>query len=121
MSQSAFYSTAPSDTGAIAEAADWVASLLTGSVGTIVAILAVATIGFAMSQGRVSVRDGARVVIGCFILFGAPLVGRELLGLARWNSGPAAADVQLASPAPIVIPTPPPRNRDPYAGASVPL
>lgn len=121
MSQPGFYSTPPSDGSTLVEAANWAASLLTGSVGTIVAILAVATVGFAMLLGRVSVRDGARVVIGCFILFGAPLIGRELLGLARWNSGPVSVEGQPASPAPIVIPTPPPRNRDPYAGASVPL
>lgn len=121
MSQPAFYSTPPSDGGAIAEAANWMASVLTGGVGTIVAILAVATAGFAMLLGRVSVRDGARVVIGCFVLFGAPLIGRELLGLARWSSGPVAVETQPDKQGSTVVPTPTPTNRDPYAGASLPM
>lgn len=120
MSQPAFYSTAPSDGSTLVEAANWAASLLTGRVGTIVAILAVATVGFAMLLGRVSVRDGARVVIGCFVLFGAPAIARDLLGLARWNGDSVAVEVE-ASPPPIAVPSPPPPNRDPYAGASLPM
>lgn len=85
-----------------------------------IAILAVAGIGLAMLQGRVSVRSGLRVAIGCFILFGAPAIAQELMGLVRRNAGPALIEVQPASPPLIAVPAPPPPNPDPYAGASVP-
>lgn len=108
--------------GAISSAANWLAGVLTGTAGTVIAILAVAGIGLAMLQGRVSVRSGLRVAIGCFILFGAPAIGQELLGLARWSGGPAVIEVQPApSPPPIAVPSPPPQSADPYAGASVPM
>lgn len=114
------YSAGVAQSGALAEAVGWVAGVSTGTIGTAVAILAIAGVGFAMLQGRVSVRDGARVVVGCFVLFGAPLIARELLDLARWDAKPAPLVIQ-PSPAPIAVPSPPPQNRDPYAGASVPL
>ncbi|MFC0590403.1 TrbC/VirB2 family protein [Novosphingobium aquiterrae] len=115
------YSATNVNAGALAVASNWVAGLLTGTAGTTFAILAVAGIGLAMLQGRVAVCDGFRVVAGCFILFGAPAIARELLGLASWNAGPAVFEVEVApSPPPISLPSPPQRNRDPYAGASVP-
>jgi hypothetical protein len=65
------------------------------------------------------VRRGASVVLGCFILFGAPSIARELVGLAgRGNDQIAAPDRSPAAP-----PQSPPRlppQPDPYAGASVP-
>lgn len=114
------YSGGTGQSSALADAVGWVVSLLTGTVGNIAATLAIAGIGFAMLQGRVSVRDGARVVVGCFVLFGAPVIARELLDLARWDAKPAPLVIQ-PSPAPIAVPSPPAQNRDPYAGASVPL
>jgi hypothetical protein len=88
----------------------------------VIATLAVAGIGLAMLHGRVSVRSGLRAASGCFILFGAPAIAQELLGLARWNGGPAVIEVQPApAPTPIAVPSPPPQNADPYAGASVPM
>lgn len=38
---------------------------------TVVAIIAVASVGFLMLTGRMSWRYGATVILGCFILFGA--------------------------------------------------
>jgi type IV secretion system protein VirB2 len=42
-----------------------------GSVATIVAVIAVASVGFMMLTGRMNWRHGAVVILGCFILFGA--------------------------------------------------
>ena len=58
---------------ALPAAATWIAALLTGSLATSVAVLAIGATGLAMLSGRVSLRDGARVVIGCFVLFGEVL------------------------------------------------
>lgn len=58
------------------EAAKWVEALLLGQVGTVVAILAVAWTGALMLQGRLALLTGLRVVMGCFILFGAPVIAK---------------------------------------------
>lgn len=112
--------TAYSEPNAIGNAAEWLSAVVTGSSATIAATLAIAGLGLAMMHGRINVRDGVRVVAGCFILFGAPVIARDLLSLAGWNAGPAVIEVR-ASPAPIVMPSAPSPNRDPYAGASVPM
>lgn len=94
--------------------------MLLGQVGTTIAILAMAGVGLAMLQGRMAVRQGTLVVLGCFILFGAPMIAQALAGLARGANDPPPIAI-AAPPAPIAIPTPPPPNPDPYAGASVPM
>ena len=38
---------------------------------TVVAVIAVASIGFMMLTGRMNWRYGATLILGCFILFGA--------------------------------------------------
>jgi type IV secretion system protein VirB2 len=44
---------------------------LLGTVATVVAVIAVAVVGFMMLTGRMNWRYGATVILGCFILFGA--------------------------------------------------
>jgi type IV secretion system protein VirB2 len=61
----------PAGSGAIVSAMTWLQSTLLGTVATVVAIIAVATVGFMMLSGRINWRHGATVVLGCFILFGA--------------------------------------------------
>jgi type IV secretory pathway VirB2 component (pilin) len=104
---------------ALADAAAWVSGTLTGSVATVVATLAVAFIGFMMLQGRLALRRGLVVVIGCFLIFGARTI---VTGLR--NLGPAAGDRQQLAVTPIPpAPKAPPQPLvyDPYAGASVPI
>jgi len=105
---------------ALAGAADWIAGVLTGSVGTTIAVLAIAGLGLAMLLGRLSVRDGARVVLGCFILFGAPVSARALVDLAQ-SATQVPAEVYAApvSPSPPPMPAPS-QSYDPHAGASLP-
>jgi len=104
-------------TSPLAESASWITQLLTGSIGTVIAILAIAAVGLAMLLGRVAVRDGARVILGCFVLFGAPMIARTLNGFAQ----PLLADTKAYITSPLVPPKPPEANPDPYAGASVPM
>lgn len=83
------------------------------------AIIAVAWVGFSMLEGRLTVRRGTTVVLGCFILFGAPTISRELLGLAGRDAGQTPVP-DLPSGAPLQPPPGLPPQPDPYAGASVP-
>ncbi len=53
------------------EAAALPKGTLLGTVATVVAIIAVAAVGFMMLTGRINWRYGATVIVGCFILFGA--------------------------------------------------
>ncbi|WP_083720486.1 TrbC/VirB2 family protein [Sphingopyxis sp. QXT-31] len=100
---------------ALADAAQWVAAVATGSVATGVATIAVAAVGFAMLAGRIDVRRGARVILGCFIVFGAPTIAA---GFTQWlGEGEQVAVQAAALPA---APAPPPAQpHDPYAGASL--
>jgi type IV secretion system protein VirB2 len=61
----------PAGSGAIVSAVHWLQGTLLGTVATVVAVIAVAAVGFMMLTGRINWRYGATVIIGCFILFGA--------------------------------------------------
>jgi type IV secretion system protein VirB2 len=61
----------PSGSGPIVGALYWLQGTLLGTVATVVAVIAVATVGFMMLTGRLNWRYGATVIVGCFILFGA--------------------------------------------------
>lgn len=82
---------------AIEAAAEWVLSLLGGSLVTMLMTLAVAAIGFGMLSGRVSARRGAEVVLGCFILVGSAEIARSIVSFAH----------EGRAPAPVVDPIPP--------------
>ncbi len=61
----------PQGSGAIVSAVNWLQGTLLGTVATVVAVIAIAAVGFMMLTGRVNWRHGAVVILGCFILFGA--------------------------------------------------
>jgi type IV secretion system protein VirB2 len=61
----------PQGSGPIVNAVAWLQGTLLGTVATVVAVIAVAVVGFMMLTGRINWRYGATVVLGCFILFGA--------------------------------------------------
>ena len=61
----------PDGSGVIIGAVNWLQGTLLGTVATVVAVIAVACVGFMMMTGRINWRHGAVVVLGCFILFGA--------------------------------------------------
>lgn len=61
----------PAGSGAIVDAVNWLQGTLLGTVATVVAVIAVAAVGFMMLTGRINWRHGAAVILGCFILFGA--------------------------------------------------
>jgi type IV secretion system protein VirB2 len=61
----------PAGSGVIVSAVRWLQGTLLGTIATVVAVIAVASVGFLMLTGRINWRYGATVIIGCFILFGA--------------------------------------------------
>ena len=61
----------PAGSGAVVSAVAWLQGTLLGTVATVVAVIAVASVGFLMLTGRINWRYGATVILGCFILFGA--------------------------------------------------
>lgn len=63
--------TDPQGASVIVGAARWVQGTMLGTVATVVAVIAVAAVGFLMLTGRVNWRHGAVVILGCFVLFGA--------------------------------------------------
>jgi type IV secretion system protein VirB2 len=61
----------PAGSGVLVSAVQWMQGTLLGTVATVVAVIAVAVVGFMMLTGRINWRYGATVILGCFILFGA--------------------------------------------------
>lgn len=61
----------PAGSGVLVSAVRWLEGTLLGTIATVVAVIAVATVGFMMLIGRINWRYGATVILGCFILFGA--------------------------------------------------
>lgn len=64
----------PAGSGVIVGAVNWLQGTLLGTVATVVAVIAVAAVGFMMLTGRINWRHGAVVILGCFILFGAATI-----------------------------------------------
>jgi len=106
----------PMSPGALVTAANWLQQVVAGNAAMMLGVIAVAVLGLAMFNGQLPVRRGLMVVAGCFLLFGAPSIGRALLGLP--NGGPAevVASSGGADPKQASLPTVP-AERDPYAGA----
>jgi hypothetical protein len=73
-----------------------------------------------MLAGRINVRHGLTVVLGCFILFGARTI---VAGIQSGAAGGEEAEAASPPPSPFAAlppPAPPAANPDPYAGAAVP-
>lgn len=70
----------PSGRNALGDSAGWIADTMLGSVATGLCVLAVAFVGVMMLTGRLDWRQGIRVILGCFIIFGAPVIAAGLMG-----------------------------------------
>jgi type IV secretory pathway VirB2 component (pilin) len=101
------------------ESARWIEGVVLDEIALGLCVIAVALIGALMLTGRLPLREGARIVVGCFVLLGAPVIavgfvsGGSGVGEASVTSPPVA--VQIDDPRPEL----PPANYDPYAGASL--
>jgi type IV secretion system protein VirB2 len=101
----------------LSSSVNWIEGLLTGSLAISVAMLAIAALGMLLLTGRVPLRRGAAVVLGCFVLFSARVMADGLIGVPV-NNPVEAASTALSSYTPT---QPAPVPYDPYAGAAVPL
>jgi len=121
--QSPGFPSVPGEPSVFVPAAEWVQGALLGSFATALAVIAVAAVGLLMLTGRLNIRRGATVILGCFIVFGAASIASGFRGLA-------ASISQQPHRAIVVEPTPtidprlvareaPTASSDPYAGASI--
>jgi type IV secretion system protein VirB2 len=98
---------------------DWIASVLLGEIAAGLCVVAVAIVGMVMLSGRLPVRQGAMVVLGCFVLLGAPAIAWGLMSLAAH----VPTDMQAAEVAGEEVlyerPPLPPAVNDTYGRASL--
>jgi type IV secretory pathway VirB2 component (pilin) len=111
----------PAGSSVLGAAVLWLQGTLLGTLATTVAIIAVASVGLMMLAGRMNVRYGLTVILGSFILFGAPAIVAGIQSMAGTGyAGGYAPPPPTPAPPPPALPPPPPGNPDPYAGAAVP-
>lgn len=106
--------------GALTSAAAWLDLVLTGPFITGLAVIAVAWFGLSLLGGRGSIRRGGLVLVGCFVLFGAPAMAQALIRLAQGVGEDKAIETMEPTNAEPDSPAPSPPAYDPYAGASLP-
>ena len=75
----------PQGSGVLVSAVNWLSGTLLGTIATVVAVIAVAAVGFMMLTGRINWRYGATVILGCFILFGAASIVAGIQSTAGGN------------------------------------
>lgn len=116
----------PAGSSVFVTAVAWLQDILLGTVATSIAIVAIAAMGFGMLTGRINIRHGVSVILGCFILFGASSIVSSLR-LAVGGDYAEAPPPVIAAPPPAPTPTPRPNPTkspqpvDPYPGASMPF
>jgi type IV secretory pathway VirB2 component (pilin) len=104
--------------GSIADASAFVGTILSDTFATGLATIALVGVGFAMMSGRLDVRRGAAVIVGCFMMIGAPAIARGILGLGSTAAVPPPA-MEGASAPPALEAKEVQKAADPYAGASL--
>ena len=114
----------PLGSSTLVSAVDWLQATVLGTLATTIAVVAVAVIGMMMLAGRLPVRRGLTVLVGCFILFGASSIAAGIQGIARGAGEATSLPPQsqpVSAPPLSTAPTPKmPPGYDPYAGAAVP-
>lgn len=107
----------------ILAASSWFEGALTGTVATTIAVLAIASIALLMLSGRIDIRRSARVILGCFIIFGATTIAAGIHGaITGGESAPSLPEMDpppYYSPAAPAVPQSVPAATDSYAGAAV--
>jgi len=109
----------------IVAAIRWIEQILSGSAASILATIAIASIGLLMLAGRIDWRRGVAIVLGCFVIFGAPSIAQGMLAAVRGEATPPAASVAASPPpaypqAPATPAAQARKGNDPYAAVAVP-
>jgi type IV secretory pathway VirB2 component (pilin) len=76
----------------------WIEHALLGTAATAVAVICIAGLGFTFLAGRIPGRRAVTVLIGCFILFGAPGIAAGLSALVMREPPSALMDGEPAAP-----------------------
>jgi hypothetical protein len=97
-------------------------SALDGTLASIFAVIAIASVGLLLMTGRVDVRRATQVIVGCFIIFGASAIAQGIIRSIGDGDSPAGREAQAPMTAYIPDSTNPVANStyDPYAGVAVP-
>ena len=119
----------PNGSNAVVAAVQWLQGTVLGTAATSLAVVSVAAVGLMMLSGRIDVRRGATVVVGCFVIFGAAsiaggiqsAVGTDTAYVApppapairTWAEPPVAGYVDPWLPPPPSPPPPGTSGRDP--------
>ncbi len=110
----------PPQTSALGAGGQWMEQMLLGEIAGIICVIAVAFVGLMMLSGRLPLRQGVQVVMGCFVLLGAPAIAAAFLGAVEPSTAPPLPQsAQALNDAQGPREELPPANYDPYAGASL--
>jgi type IV secretion system protein VirB2 len=107
----------PAGQSSLARGIGWLEGAVVGPVAGVIAVVAVAGVGLMLLTGRIAVRRGAAVILGCFLVFGARSIAAGLVGGGGEVPGSARFDAEAPSALPTAASSPQPY--DPYAGASL--
>lgn len=111
----------PGSASSIVAGVTWIEHALLDTAATAIAVICVAGLGYQFLIGRIPSRRAITVVLGCFILFGAPSIAAALSALARPEPavGTVAQDATPPPQAPPIYRSPSraaPNPFDPYGG-----
>lgn len=105
----------PAGSNAFVTAVHWLDGLLLGSLASLIAVIAIASVGLLLLSGRIDVRRGVQVIFGCFIIFGASPIAGGIVGvLGRGGGSPYSQASALPPPAYPSAPSQSPRASSPY-------
>jgi type IV secretory pathway VirB2 component (pilin) len=105
------------ESSALVQSMSWIERLMIGPFAVSLAVIAVAVTGLLMLRGHLPLEATFRLVIGCFIIFGAPAIALGIVNAAQKVALPNT----WAGPTSIARPSKPPVTYDPYAGAATPI
>jgi type IV secretory pathway VirB2 component (pilin) len=100
------------------ESARWIEGVMLGEIALGMCIIAVAFVGTLMLTGRLPLRNGMRIAMGCFVLLGAPVIAAGLFELGGTSLPTSVFSPQTSNQ---LLPRSelPNASYNPYAQASV--
>lgn len=108
----------PSAASPMATSVSWINSVLFSEIALGICVLAVAFLGVLMLTGRLPLRGGVRVLLGCFVVLGAPVIASSLITVGLGSSSYESLVTLLAAER-SARETMPPSDYNPYARASL--
>jgi type IV secretion system protein VirB2 len=91
----------PAPSSPILAAVQWIQGALLGTVATSVAVICVAGLGYQLLTGRIPVRRAVTVILGCFLLFGAPGI---VAGLRSLTAPQLPSELTAIEPTALLVP-----------------